>query len=86
MSSAGPEAAHTQTVALFRRAAWEVAQKDLKDLSLEHQVSELGLDSVAMLEVIGFLEEELDVNFPDDALARVQTIRDLSSLVHQLQS
>jgi len=54
---------------LFKQAIWEVDQKQLDDLELNHQISSLGIDSVAMLEVIGFLEDELEIHLPVGDLA-----------------
>jgi acyl carrier protein len=49
--------------------------------ALDHGMAEIGLDSVTSLEVIGDIEEHLGVEFPEDRLARVRTIRDLVALV-----
>ena len=68
-------------IALFRKAAWDVDQKKLGELKLTDKIADLGLDSVAMLEVIGFLEEQLGMHFADDKLARVQTLQDLAALI-----
>lgn len=72
-------------IELFKRAAWEVDQKKLEDISMDAKISTLGIDSVAMLEVIGYFEEELDIHLPDEKLARVDTIRDLADLIKQLR-
>ena len=66
-----------EVVVLFKKAAWEVDQKKLDDLRLDDRISSLGIDSVAMLEVIGFFEEELEIHLPDEKLARVETLGDL---------
>ena len=72
---------HTDVITLFRQALWEVDQKKVEHLEMETTISDLGLDSVAMLEVIGYLEQELDLHFPDEKLATLQTIKDLSDLI-----
>jgi len=72
---------HTDVITLFRQALWEVDQKKVENLEMETTISDLGLDSVAMLEVIGYLEQELDLHFPDEKLATLQTIKDLSDLI-----
>ena len=58
--------AEATVVSLFEKAAWEVARKKYDSLHVEQKISELGIDSVAMLEVIGFVEEELDIHLPDE--------------------
>jgi len=75
-----------QIISLFRKAAWEVDQKKLDNLTLTDKISDLGLDSVAMLEVIGYLEEELGIHLPDEKLARVQTLQDLAETIGGLSA
>ncbi|HEV8323186.1 MAG TPA: acyl carrier protein [Myxococcota bacterium] len=81
MSSGNGTNGKRDIVALFKKAAFEVDNKKFDDLKLETSISELGLDSVAMLELIGYIEEELNVHFPDEDLARLQTLQDLSDLI-----
>ncbi|OGQ89817.1 MAG: hypothetical protein A2289_14580 [Deltaproteobacteria bacterium RIFOXYA12_FULL_58_15] len=71
---------------LFKQAIWEVDQKQLDDLELNHQISSLGIDSVAMLEVIGFLEDELEIHLPDEMLANVKTVGDLAMAVSKVRA
>lgn len=72
-----------EVIELFKKAAWEIDQKKLGDLKPEDKIRALGIDSVAMLEVIGFFEEELNIHLPDDKLSRVETIGDLATLIAQ---
>lgn len=69
---------------MFRDAVKEVDNKDLPDLQAETNLSELGLDSVTTMEVIGTLEEKLNLRFPDEDLATLKSIRDLTTLVHKI--
>ncbi len=71
-------------IELFKRAAWEVDQKRLDRLSLDAKISELGIDSVAMLELMGFLEEELGIQIPDEKIARVTSLRELSMVIEEV--
>ena len=41
----------------------------LPELTLDLEVAELGLDSLTMMETIGYLEEKLNFEFPDEELA-----------------
>jgi acyl carrier protein len=75
-----------EVIALFRSAVWEVDHRSLPDLELETRVSDLGLSSVVTLEVMGYLEEQLDLQLPDEQLARTETLRDLSRLINQLSN
>lgn len=75
-----------EILALFKTAVWEIDQKKLDDITVEHKISALGIDSVAMLEVIGYLEDELDIHLPDEKLANVETVGDLAAVIAQEQT
>jgi acyl carrier protein len=47
-------------------------------------ISALGLDSVAVMELVSYFEEKLSIRMPDEELAKVQTINDLDQLVQRL--
>ena len=44
----------------------------------------LGLDSVAIMELVSFFEEKLNIRMPDEDLAKVQTLGDLGAVVKRL--
>lgn len=68
-------------ISLLRKAIWEVDQKALDGLAASDAISSLGIDSVAMLEVIGYIEDELGIHLADDKLASVQTVGDLAAVI-----
>ncbi|MBX3189916.1 MAG: acyl carrier protein [Labilithrix sp.] len=70
-----------QLLAVFQRTATEVAEKDFNSVAETAKISELGIDSLGMLEIIGSLERELKVQIPDEALAGVETVKDLLNAV-----
>lgn len=74
-------ATEQELLTLFKKAAWEVDQREFDGLTLDTRIAELGVDSVALLEIFGFVEEELDVYLPQEDLAQVKTFRDLSALI-----
>lgn len=47
----------------------------------ETEIRELGMDSVATMEMVGYLEEKLETQFSDEFMIRIQTFGDLISLV-----
>lgn len=55
----------------------ETAQRITLDATME----ELGIDSLAALEMSGFIEEQLDVQIPDDELVAIRGMRDLARIV-----
>ena len=72
-------------VSLFAKAAFEVNGKILKNLTPDTAIASLGMDSVAVMELIGYLEECLGLRLPDEALAKVQTLADLGALIQRTQ-
>jgi acyl carrier protein len=70
--------------ALFQKAALEVNGKQLSGLTAETVISKLGLDSVAVMELVSYFEEKLSIRMPDEDLATIQTLGDLDKLVQRL--
>jgi acyl carrier protein len=53
------------------------------ELSLNDSLSDLGIDSIAALEMAAALEEKLGMQFPDDALSAVVDVRGFVQLVQR---
>ena len=70
-------------VALFKQAAFEAEGRHLEGLTLDSKLSELSMDSVAVMETIGVFEQRLNVRFLDEDLARLTCLRDLEALVEK---
>jgi 8-amino-7-oxononanoate synthase len=66
---------------LLKAAVYEVNLKELGEISPETRISELGLDSVAMMELIGILEENLSIRIADEEVGQLSRVGDLLSLV-----
>jgi acyl carrier protein len=71
-------------ITLFTEAAHEVSGKKLQNLTKDTVISKLGMDSVAIMELVAHFEEKLSIRMPDEDLAKVQTIADLGALVKRL--
>lgn len=56
---------------------------DVAALPADTPIEDLGMDSVASLELVGLLEERLDAEFPDAELSRLGTLGDLIELVRR---
>ncbi len=69
---------------LFAQAALEVNGKKLDGLTQDTVISKLGLDSVAVMELVSYFEEKLEIRLPDEDLAKVQTLGDLGAVVKRL--
>lgn len=75
-----------ELLSLFHKTAAEIAEKDFKNISEATVISELGIDSLGMLEIIGAMERELGIQIPDESLAGIQTVKDLLELVEKRQA
>ena len=62
---------------MFREIASEVVEKDFHHAMESTAISELAIDSLGMLEIIGALERRLRIQIPDESLTGLTTIRDL---------
>jgi len=72
-------------IVLFKEAVREVeANAELDNLTVNTEIAKLGLDSVMTMEVIGVLEERLNVRFPDEDLATLKNIGDLTALIQRM--
>ena len=76
----------TYLLEIFARTATEVAEKEFPQVRESMSISELGIDSLGMLEIIGSLERELKIHIPDESLAGVQTVRDLLNAVESVSA
>ena len=69
---------------LFKRAIGEVTdvvEKDMSHVAETSVIGELGIDSLAVLEIIGSMERSLRIRIPDEALTGVETVADLLAVV-----
>ena len=68
-------------VQVFKQAAFEAEGRHLEGLTLDSKLSDLSMDSVAVMETIGVVEQRIGVRFQDEDLARLSSLRDLEALV-----
>jgi acyl carrier protein len=64
-------------LAMFCDTASEVVEKDFHHAKESTVITELAIDSLGMLEIIGSLERRLRVQIPDESLTGIRTIGDL---------
>ncbi len=48
---------------------------------LDTKIRDMGIDSVAAMEMVGVVEERLEVTFPDEDLAQLNRFSDLVNLI-----
>ena len=77
-------ASQVDVIALFTQAALEVDNRKLTNLSKDTVISTLGMDSVAVMELVSFFEEKLSVRIPDEELNHIRTVGDLGNALAKL--
>ena len=73
-----------QAAALVREAISEVAPSragDFETVDLNTKIRDMGIDSVAAMEMVGVVEERLEITFPDEDLAQLNRFSDLVDLI-----
>ncbi|HVV81884.1 MAG TPA: acyl carrier protein [Kofleriaceae bacterium] len=66
-----------QMIERFRTILAEVAEREVPVLGPETEIRSIGVDSIAMAEVVARLEDELGIEVPAEAWLSVSTVRDL---------
>ena len=73
-------------IGLIQEALFEVAPnrtESFKNITLATTIESLSLDSIATMEMVGFLEDKVETAFLDEKLATVATLNDLADLVRE---
>ena len=73
-----------EALALIKTALTKIEPKraaDFVDLKMSSEINSLGLDSLSLMETIGYLEDHLETSFSDDEMLKVETVGDLAALV-----
>jgi len=76
--------ASVNVLEMFKQAALEVDNRKLPNLTESTVISTLGMDSVAVMELVSYFEEKLSVRIPDEELGRIKTVGDLKSTLGKL--
>lgn len=70
-------------IELFQEAAAEIVGRTFEGITPNTEIGELGIDSVDLLEIFGFVEDELHIKLADADLAEVTTLHDLGELIRR---
>ncbi len=66
----------------FEIAAPEESQA-VESLKIDSTLGEFGISSIASLEMAGYVEEKLDIQFADDELSQIATIKGFVDLIRK---
>ena len=64
-------------LSLFKVVAGRVDKREFNNVTLDSVITELGIDSLSMMQVVGEMETELGVMIPDEDLVELITVGDL---------
>ncbi|HMI89488.1 MAG TPA: acyl carrier protein [Polyangiaceae bacterium] len=70
-------------IALFKQVAKEVDKRDFQELTGDSVISDLGIDSLSMMQIVGEMELKLDIMIPDEDLVELVTVKDLLAVVER---
>ena len=68
-------------IALFKQVATEVDKREFRDVTGESVITDLGIDSLSMMQIVGEMVTELGVMIPDEDLVELVTVGDLCKKV-----
>ena len=71
---------------MFKTVAARVDKRDFPHVNHESVITELGIDSLSMMQIVGEMETELDVMIPDEDLVELVTVGDLCKKVETRMS
>ncbi|MDE3199227.1 MAG: acyl carrier protein [Acidobacteriota bacterium] len=62
----------------------ETQRKDLAQVTIDSSFEELGIDSMDGVNIVFALENEFDINVPDDEVKNIRSVRDMVEGVRKL--
>ena len=68
-------------IAVFKQVAKEVDKRDFPEVTGDSVISDLGIDSLSMMQIVGEMELKLDIMIPDEDLVELVTVGDLVKVV-----
>jgi acyl carrier protein len=68
-------------IVLFKHVAGEVDKREFRDITGESIITDLGIDSLSMMQIVGEMELRLGIMIPDEDLVELVTVGDLVKVV-----
>ncbi|HEX9298468.1 MAG TPA: phosphopantetheine-binding protein, partial [Polyangiaceae bacterium] len=65
----------------FKQVATEVDKREFSDVTGESVITDLGIDSLSMMQIVGEMELRLNIMIPDEDLVELVTVADLVGVV-----
>lgn len=71
----------TKLLEMFKTVAARVDKREFPDVTPASVITELGIDSLSMMQIVGEMETELGIMIPDEDLVELVTVGDLCKKV-----
>ena len=71
----------TNLIEMFKMVAARVDKREFPNVTSRSVITELGIDSLSMMQIVGEMETELGVMIPDEDLVELVTVGDLCKKV-----
>ena len=68
---------------MFKVVASRVDKREFPNVTHTSIITDLGIDSLSMMQIVGEMETELDLQIPDEDLVEIVTVGDLCSKVER---
>ncbi len=70
-------------IVLFKEVATEVDKRPFRDVTGDSVITDLGIDSLSMMQIVGEMELRLNIMIPDEDLVELVTVADLVKVVQR---
>jgi acyl carrier protein len=67
----------TDLLVMFKTLAARIDKRAFDHVTRDSVITELGIDSLSMMQIVGEMETELGVMIPDEDLVEIRTVGDL---------
>lgn len=71
----------TNLLEMFKTVAARVDKREFPNVTAGSVITELGIDSLSMMQIVGEMETELGIMIPDEDLVELITVGDLCKKV-----
>lgn len=71
----------TDLLSIFKTVAARVDKREFDHVNSDSVITDLGIDSLSMMQIVGEMETELGVMIPDEDLVEIITVGDLCKKV-----
>ncbi|MBK8258867.1 MAG: acyl carrier protein [Polyangiaceae bacterium] len=75
--------ANRDLLEMFKTVAARVDKREFPNVTKQSVITELGIDSLSMMQIVGEMESELGIMIPDEDLVELVTVGDLCAKVEK---